>query len=275
MPTFLQERATFVVSAKGRQSSFYWFFAFFVVSGFCGLIYEVVWVRLAMASFGVNTAVVSIVISMFMAGLGLGSWLAGRMMHRVCENASLTLRIYAVAELLIGISSLAVPLELKLGRQLRKRPKKFRDERRLFAHRQFEERRSRFFQNRLSDRGKPTEEVRGRHDAGVAQDPAMLMANGFLRPLRGNLKPAKAFADDSESGMKAFPLRDIAALLVGGLHHLSGRAEHSANFQEASLCDMQRSYLVGFGRKRSDGKKSGWRVAKFFNDKITQRSRNA
>jgi len=164
---------------------------------------------------------------------------------------------------------------LKLGRQLRKRPKKFRDERRLFAHRQFEERRSRFFQNRLWERGKPTEEVRGRHDAGVAQDPAMLMANGFLRPLRGNLKPAKAFADDSESGMKAFPLRDIAALLVGGLHHLSGRAEHSANFQEASLCDMQRSYLVGFGRKRSDGKKSGWRVAKFFNDKITQRSRNA
>jgi len=118
MPTFLQERAKFVVSEKGRQSSFYWFFAFFVVSGFCGLIYEVVWVRLAMASFGVNTAVVSIVISMFMAGLGLGSWLAGRMMHRVCENASLTLRIYAVAELLIGISSLAVPLELKLGRQL-------------------------------------------------------------------------------------------------------------------------------------------------------------
>src|ERR1039458_5760480 len=28
-----------------------WCFAFFVVSGFCGLIYEVVWLRLAMSSF--------------------------------------------------------------------------------------------------------------------------------------------------------------------------------------------------------------------------------
>jgi predicted membrane-bound spermidine synthase len=54
-----------------------WFFVFFVVSGFCGLVYEVVWVRLAMASFGVTTALVSIVISMFMAGLGLGSWGVG------------------------------------------------------------------------------------------------------------------------------------------------------------------------------------------------------
>ena len=36
-----------------------WYFLFFVVSGFCGLVYEVVWLRLAMASFGVTTALVS------------------------------------------------------------------------------------------------------------------------------------------------------------------------------------------------------------------------
>jgi hypothetical protein len=34
------------------------FFVFFVVSGFCGLVYEVVWVRLAMASFAMGLEVV-------------------------------------------------------------------------------------------------------------------------------------------------------------------------------------------------------------------------
>ncbi len=41
----------------------------FLASGFCSLVYQVVWLRLGMASFGVNTAIVSIVLSVFMAGL--------------------------------------------------------------------------------------------------------------------------------------------------------------------------------------------------------------
>src|ERR1017187_7351093 len=94
-----------------------WCFSFFVVSGFCGLVYEVVWVRLAMASFGVTTALVSIVLAMFMAGLGLGSWVAGILTRRVAAiDETRALRLYSVAELMIGISSLAVPLEFKLGR---------------------------------------------------------------------------------------------------------------------------------------------------------------
>jgi predicted membrane-bound spermidine synthase len=96
-----------------------WYFGFFVVSGFCGLVYEVVWLRLAMASFGVTTALVSIVISMFMAGLGLGSWGAGVLTRRVLDtDGPRVLRFYSLAELLVGISSLAVPLQLKLGRLL-------------------------------------------------------------------------------------------------------------------------------------------------------------
>jgi predicted membrane-bound spermidine synthase len=96
-----------------------WFFVFFVVSGFCGLVYEVVWVRLAMASFGVTTALVSIVISMFMAGLGLGSWGVGVLTrHVLAGDGRRALRLYSIAELLVGISSIAVPLELKLGRLL-------------------------------------------------------------------------------------------------------------------------------------------------------------
>ena len=96
-----------------------WYFVFFVISGFCGLVYEVVWLRLAMASFGVTTALASIVISMFMAGLGLGSWAAGRLTRRILDgDGPRALRFYSIAELLVGISALAVPLQLKLGRLL-------------------------------------------------------------------------------------------------------------------------------------------------------------
>jgi spermidine synthase len=94
-----------------------WFFMFFVFSGFCGLVYEVVWLRLAMASFGVTSALASIVISMFMAGLGVGSWASGVLIHRrLTTNGRTALRLYSLTELLIGISSIAVPAQLKLGR---------------------------------------------------------------------------------------------------------------------------------------------------------------
>jgi spermidine synthase len=39
-----------------------WYFFFFFVSGFCGVLYELVWLRLSMAQFGVTTAMVSIVL---------------------------------------------------------------------------------------------------------------------------------------------------------------------------------------------------------------------
>ncbi|MGA2902533.1 MAG: fused MFS/spermidine synthase [Candidatus Korobacteraceae bacterium] len=56
---------------------------------------------------------------MFMAGLGLGSWGAGVMTRRVSQpDAPRMLRFYSLAELLVGISSVFVPLQLKLGRLL-------------------------------------------------------------------------------------------------------------------------------------------------------------
>lgn len=94
-----------------------WYFAFFIVSGFCSLIYEVVWLRLAMASFGVTTPLVSIVLSVFMAGLALGSFGGGRLARRLeaGKAAALPLRLYAGAELVIGFSGLAVPAQLAWG----------------------------------------------------------------------------------------------------------------------------------------------------------------
>jgi len=93
-----------------------WLAAFFTVSGFCSLVYEIVWLRLAMARFGVNTALVSIVLSVFMAGLGLGSWLAGRAARRLrARSADVDLRLYAACELLIGLGGLVAPAVLARG----------------------------------------------------------------------------------------------------------------------------------------------------------------
>src|SRR6202158_3860825 len=104
---------------RPRSFLMFWFFILFLVSGFCSILYEIVWLRLAMASFGVTTALASIVLSMFMAGLGLGSWGAGVLTRRgLGTDGRRALRFYSIAELLVGISSLLVPLQLKLGRLL-------------------------------------------------------------------------------------------------------------------------------------------------------------
>ncbi|HKW16602.1 MAG TPA: fused MFS/spermidine synthase [Terriglobales bacterium] len=97
----------------------FWYFAFFLLSGFCGILYELVWLRLAMAQFGVTTALVSMVLSAFMGGIGLGSIAAGRLLRRYGETIRFPpLRLYAVTEFLIGLSALAVPYELSLGHHL-------------------------------------------------------------------------------------------------------------------------------------------------------------
>jgi spermidine synthase len=99
-----------------------WIFLFFCVSGFCSILYEIIWLRLAMANFGVTSALVSIVLSVFMAGLGLGAWGSGHLIRRYGEKLKRSaLSLYAVTELLIGASAILVPYELALGRTLLER----------------------------------------------------------------------------------------------------------------------------------------------------------
>ena len=90
-----------------------WFFLFFFLSGYCSLVCEIVWIRLSMASFGVNATVMSVMLSIFMAGLGIGSYAAGRLKTRLDSNRAPArfLRGYALCELLIAVSGLVmVPL---------------------------------------------------------------------------------------------------------------------------------------------------------------------
>jgi spermidine synthase len=96
-----------------------WYFSFFFVSGFCSILYELVWLRLAMAQFAVTSALISIVLSAFMIGLGFGSWGAGRYIrNRKSLSRIPALRLYALTELLIGLSAILVPHELVWGRVL-------------------------------------------------------------------------------------------------------------------------------------------------------------
>lgn len=99
-----------------------WFFLFFLVSGFCSVLYELVWLRLTMAQFGVTTAMVSIVLSVFMAGLGLGSWASGKWFAGSGGTSAFpALRLYGLIELLIGVSGIVVPSILIAGHRFLER----------------------------------------------------------------------------------------------------------------------------------------------------------
>ncbi len=80
-------------------------FALFFVSGGCGLIYEVLWCRQLGLIFGNTVQSLSAVLTAFMAGLALGSYVAGRIAHRIKRP----LLAYGFLELLIGTYCAALP----------------------------------------------------------------------------------------------------------------------------------------------------------------------
>src|SRR5262249_36022650 len=88
------------------------------LSGFSALVCQIVWLRLAFAAFGIITPVMSVLLSGFMLGLGIGSWLGGAIVKRWLASRQAALRAYCAAELLIGAGALAVPLAFRLGEQL-------------------------------------------------------------------------------------------------------------------------------------------------------------
>jgi spermidine synthase len=94
-------------------------FQLFLVSGFCGLLYQVVWLRMAFASFGVVTSVLSVVVSVFMLGLFIGSWAAGRVVDPLTRRTGLSaIHFYALSEGLIAIGAWGVPRLFAWGEEL-------------------------------------------------------------------------------------------------------------------------------------------------------------
>src|SRR3989442_13049095 len=84
--------------------------AFFFVSGFCGLLYEVVWIRAAGTVIGNTTHAVGTVVGVFMGGLALGGWWGGRQADRRSGGALLSL--YGLLEGGVALAAVAGPLLL-------------------------------------------------------------------------------------------------------------------------------------------------------------------
>lgn len=75
----------------------------FFCSGLSGLVYEVLWSRRLGLTFGHSTLAVSTVVTAYMGGLALGSWLGGRWADQRAGAGLAYLRVYALLELFIGV----------------------------------------------------------------------------------------------------------------------------------------------------------------------------
>lgn len=81
----------------------------FFISGISGLIYQVIWIRQFGLVFGNTIYSSSIVIGVFMLGLGLGSYIIGSFSdNKYRQNPSTALKLYAVSEVLIAALGLGI-----------------------------------------------------------------------------------------------------------------------------------------------------------------------
>ena len=72
----------------------------FLVSGFSALIYQVVWQRVLFTTFGINSEAVTVIVSVFMFGLGIGALAGGYLQKRF---SAYLLPIFVGLEILIGV----------------------------------------------------------------------------------------------------------------------------------------------------------------------------
>src|SRR5688572_20023055 len=85
----------------------------YFISGISGLIYQVIWVRMFGNVFGNTIHSASLVVALFMLGLGAGSYLVGRWAdRRYATQPDSMLRAYGYVELVIAAMGLAIALIL-------------------------------------------------------------------------------------------------------------------------------------------------------------------
>ena len=82
----------------------------FFLSGFAGLVYEVVWIRQASLLFGSTTFALSTVLAVFFLGLACGSYFFGRYGQR----SGRPLLVFALVEIGLGLLVLASPYAFEL-----------------------------------------------------------------------------------------------------------------------------------------------------------------
>ena len=90
--------------SKAAPWSLFLCLAFFL-SGFCGLIYQIVWIRKFSLVFGSTLSAMSVVIAIFFLGLAAGGWIFGRR----SVSSGYPVRLYGILELLVGVYALVFP----------------------------------------------------------------------------------------------------------------------------------------------------------------------
>ena len=89
-------------------SSMGWLTFLFLVSGMAALVYEIVWQKTLFAAYGVNIESITIIVSLFMFGLGVGSLIGGRLS---AKRPALLPQMFVVCECGIGLFGLvSLPL---------------------------------------------------------------------------------------------------------------------------------------------------------------------
>jgi MFS family permease len=86
--------------------------AAFYLSGVAALIYQVTWQRLLFGTFGVDIDSVTIVVSTFMLGLGVGSLVGGQVADLFGKNVII---IFACCEIGIGVFGISSPYLIALA----------------------------------------------------------------------------------------------------------------------------------------------------------------
>lgn len=92
---------TFVTTTIHEILSILFFF-----SGCSALIYQIMWQRMLFTIFGVDLVSITIIVSVFMFGLGLGGLLGGRLADRMPHHL---LSLYVIIEILIAMFGFTSP----------------------------------------------------------------------------------------------------------------------------------------------------------------------
>lgn len=91
--------------SKGQAA---WLALLFLVSGFAALIYQIVWQRALFTAFGVNIESITIIVAVFMFGLGVGSLVGGWLSQRFPGHLP---QMFLISEAAIGLFGLvSLPL---------------------------------------------------------------------------------------------------------------------------------------------------------------------
>lgn len=89
----------------------------FFLSGFSALIYQVAWQRMLFTAFGVDLESITVIIAVFMAGLGIGAYFGGRIADSILPNVLRILLFFAFTELGIGVFGFFSPYLINLTQE--------------------------------------------------------------------------------------------------------------------------------------------------------------